>query len=465
MKLLRKLSLLLILILLLQMCPFGVSADIANTDVSVASGCRGIDSMMPYLGSTNKIENAQSVFLFEATTDTLMYTQNPDQQLHPAGLVKIMTALVALEQGSLTDVVTVSESVLSTVSSDARTSKLQVDEVFTVEQLLYCVMVEGSNDAAAVLAHHVGGSQETFVEMMNARAAEIGCTGTVFTNAHGLHDADQITTARDVARILDVAIENEMFRTLFGTTHYTIPATNKSEDRNMETSNHMMHKEMYEIYVDERVTGGRTGVNNTGLRCIATVSEQNDMQMICVVMGSKSKINDRGIVELIGGFKETTQLLDMGFDNTKTAMIVFEGQAVRQYPVRNGSSEAVVYSAVNVRSVVPKNATTDSFDYRYQELPDAFVAPIIAHTHVANVEIWNGNVCLAQVPLYTMGDVDEYYDQIIRKDRSSLSGWGIALIVLLSIIVVATGVLFGVRLLNIRKRNSVRKARRAHRRK
>ena len=191
-------------------------------------------------------------------------------------------------------------------------------------------MVEGSNDGAAVLADHVAGSQEEFVSLMNARAQEIGCTNTVFTNVHGLHDPNQLTTARDVARILDTAIENELFRTLFGTTHYTVEATNKSEERNLESSNHMMHEEMYEIYIDERITGGRTGVNNTGLRCIATMSKQQDMELICVIMGSESKINDRGIVEKIGGFTETTELLNIGYKNTKTAQILYAGQALKQ---------------------------------------------------------------------------------------------------------------------------------------
>ena len=463
MKLIRKLSLILCMILLAQLLCFVSSADDAAFDVSVTNGCRGIDSRVPYLGTANKIENAQAAFMLEANTDTLMYAQNADQQLHPAGLVKIMTALVAIEQGTLTDVVTINESVLSSVSSDARTSKLQVDEVFTVEQLLYCVMVEGSNDGAAVLADHVAGSQEEFVSLMNARAQEIGCTNTVFTNVHGLHDPNQLTTARDVARILDTAIENELFRTLFGTTHYTVEATNKSEERNLESSNHMMHEDMYEIYFDERITGGRTGVNNTGLRCIATISKQQGMELICVIMGSESKINDRGIVEKIGGFTETTELLNIGYKNTKTAQILYDGQALKQYSVRDGSANAVVCSSQNISTVVPSDATAASFEFRYREQPDAFVAPLQAGQYVADVEIWIGSICVAQAKLYAMGDVDVSYKQIIRKDDKGLSVFAVILIVILSIVLISTAVLFIVRLLNIRKRNVIRKQR--HRRK
>lgn len=460
MKFIRKLSLLLCTLMVLQMFMIAACAEEDTQDISVTGGCRGIDSAVPYLSGFHYVENAQSVFLFESTTDTLMYGQNQDQQLHPSGLVKIMTALVAIENGNLSDVVTAGESVIDSISSDARTSKIQPDEIFTVEQLLYCVMVEGSNDGAALLADHIAGSQEAFVKMMNDRAEQMGCTNTVFTNVHGLHDVSQLSTARDIARILDVAIENEMFRTLFGTTHYTIEKTNKSEERNLESSNHMLHEGMYEIYYDERVTGGRTGVNNTGLRCIATTSKQHDMELICVVMGSESKINDRGIVEQIGGFYETSQLLDIGFDGTRTAQILYEGQSVKQCTVLNGSCDVVLGVAADAFSVVPQNATTATFDYRYNDIEGAFTAPISKGQVMSKLEIWNGNVCIAQADLYAMGDVDVNYQQIIRDKNKGLSAWAIILIVILVIMVGTTVALYIVRFYNIRQRKAVRRSKR-----
>lgn len=447
----RKFSLIISILMLVQLVFVPVLAETEPSDTSVLNGCRGIDSQMPLLGNSEVTENAQSIVLFEANSDTLMYTWNPDQQMYPAGLVKILTALIAIENGTFTEIVTVKESVLDTVSQDARTSKLQIDEILTVEQLIHCVLVEGSNDAAAVLADHIAGSQTAFVQMMNAYAADLGCTNTVFTNVHGLHDEAQLTTARDIARILDVAIENEQFKTIFGTTHYKLEKTNKSIERTLESSNHMMHKGMYEIYFDSRITGGRTGVNNVGQRCIATTSNQGDLDMICVIMGSASDINDRGIVEKIGGFYETKDLLDLAFSGYKIAEIIFEDQAVKQYSVRNGSADVVAAPAISIRSVVPQNATSETFTYRYIDVEGAFTAPIKRGAHLSRVEIWHGNVCIGQADLYALNDVDVNYQQIIDKNKKGLPVWAIILIVVLALVIVGFAVLYGLRMYNMRR--------------
>lgn len=452
MKFVKNFSVILAILIFAQMLFIPVCAEEETTDVSVVKGCRGIDALVPLLGSSEFTGNAQAVFLFESNTDTLMYSWNADEQLHPAGMVKILTALIAIENGNLNDVVTVREDVLNTVSKDARTSKLQVGEVFTVEQLLYCVMVEGSNDGAAVLADHIAGSQAAFVQKMNDYAAEIGCTNTNFTNVHGLHDENQLTTARDVTRIIDAAIENELFCTLFGTTHYTVSKTNKSEERELESSNHLMHEGMYEIYYDYRVTGGRTGVNNTGLRCIATTSHQDNLDLICVVMGSESKVNDRGIVEKIGGFYETQDLLDMGFTGFDTALLLFENMTLKQYPVQNGSADVVVGPAVSVQSVVPASSTLDTLTYRYSDIAGAFTAPIQKGQMLSVVEIWSDNVCVAQAELYALNDVAVNYQQVISNDHDALPIWAIVLIVIVAVIAVGFGSLYIIRYINIRKR-------------
>jgi len=456
----KRVALVLCLILSFNMVSVCAYAEADTEDVSVLSGCRGIDSHVPYLGNTLTIENAQAAFLFESGTDTLMYAFNPDQKLHPAGLVKIMTALLVIEEGNFADAVTVKEEVLNTVSEDARTCDLQVNEVFTVEQLLYSVLVVGSNDGAAVLADHIAGSQTAFVDMMNARAAELGCSNTVFTNVHGLHDEKQLSTVRDIARILDAAIENEKFRELFGTTHYTIEKTNKSDARELESSNHLMHEGMYEIYYDSRVTGGRTGVNNTGLRCVATTSSYEDVNLICVVMGSESKINDRGIVELIGGFKETQALMDAAFNNTRTGQILYSNQALKQCDVLNGSADVVIGPQVDIWSVIPADLQTDSLSYRYIDADNAFTAPVEQGQLMSKVEIWHGNVCIAEADLFALSDISVNYQQIIQKEKAGLPWWAILLIVIAAVAVIVTAVLYGLRLYNIRKRKTAKSKRR-----
>ncbi len=454
----RKICLCLCLILFIQLIALPVCADDETTDISVLNGCRGFDAKVPVLGVTQLTENVQSAFVYEVGTGSLMYAWNPDQQLFPAGLVKILTALVAIENGNLTDAVTVKESVLEELSKDTRTSKLQVDEVFTLEQLLYLVLVEGSNDAAVVVAHHIAGDQEAFVTMMNTFAQELGCTNSHFTNVHGLHDEQQLSTARDVARILSRAIQNEQFSTMFGSTHYDLPATNKSKERQLESSNHLMHQSLYEIYYDERVTGGRTGVNTLGLQSIATTAQQDEMQIVCVVMGSASKVNDRAIVEKIGGFDETSQLLDQAFSSFRPAQLLFDGQTLKQYSVRNGIADVVVGPDVSVSAVVPADETKGTLSYQYKDIDSAFEAPVKKGRQMSVVEIWCGSVCLAQAPLYALNDVDVNYPQVEYRGGAGIPWWGVLLIIVLVLLLAAVAYIFFVRYRNLRAVTNKRRA-------
>ena len=143
-----------------------------------------------------------SAVIMEDTTNTILYAKDMDQALSPAGAVKIMTCLLALENSQLTDQVTMTETGVSGVTDGGANISAQIDEVFTVEQCLYAIMLASANDVALQLAEHIGGSVDGFVQMMNARAAELGCTNTVFTNPTGLPDENQHTTAHDMALIM-----------------------------------------------------------------------------------------------------------------------------------------------------------------------------------------------------------------------------------------------------------------------
>lgn len=130
-----------------------------------------------------------------------------DQQLFPGSTVKIMTTLLALENSQLTDQVTMTATGVSGVTDGGANISANLDEVFTMEQCLYAIMLVSANDIALQVAEHLGGSVEGFVQMMNQRAAELGCTNTVFTNPTGLSDENQHTTAHDMALIMQAAIK------------------------------------------------------------------------------------------------------------------------------------------------------------------------------------------------------------------------------------------------------------------
>ena len=339
----RLISVFLLTVFLLSFCVMGIGAD-ETVDLAVTNGCHSIDGTMSLLGSDQLVENVSSAFLYETNSQTILYQWNCDRKVNPASLVKIMTGLLVLEKGTLTDQVTVKQSALDSISYDAISVDLQAGEVITVDDLMYCMLVYSANDAAAVLAEYVAGSHSDFVLLMNERAAELGCTGTAFTNAHGLHDENQYTTARDLCKILSAALTYDAFRTYFGTSNYTVPATNLHKERNLSSNNFFINKDSVAIYYDGRVTGGRTGVTAEGLRNIASLSESGNMEIICIVTDSASKLTEYGRTEKYGGFDETIDLLDAAYSGYSRRQIIFPNQTLRQESVLNGDNDLFITS-------------------------------------------------------------------------------------------------------------------------
>jgi len=422
--------LLLCVMLLVSAIPFAASAADA-ADIAATQGCHSPDAQFSLLNSEEPlVKNVRSAFVYELNSDTLIYALNPDAPEEPASLVKAMTALVAIENGDLQDAVTVKQSVLDTIPRGMVSADLLADEVMTLEDMLYCLMVGSASDAAVVIADHISGSQDAFVQMMNKRAAEIGCTGTNFVNTHGLYHSQQLTTARDTAKILEEALENEAFAKIFCSAYYTVPATNKSEERSLVTNNFLMSKDDTRAYFDERVTGGRTGVTQDGTRCIASCAEVDGMRLACVVMGSASEYRSDGRkVRSFGGFPETSAFLDICFDGYKSVQVIYDGQVLTQYPVTNGNNAVSLGVKTSVSTVLPKDFTAKQLSLRYTN--QSFTAPITAGDPLSMVEIWYDNLCVGQAQLYALNNVQTAGILLRDIDDDSLNLWWILIVVLI----------------------------------
>lgn len=414
-------------VILLVICLFvGIVPAMAESqeqDFSVISGCNTIEGQVPFLGTQKVMENGKAFILYEANTDTLMYADNVDEQLPPASLVKILTMLITVEKGKLDDVVTVKQAVLDTLDPDAvRTQpKLAADEILTIEDLLHCMMVASANDAAVVLADHIMGDQKAFIEEMNRYAKELGCTNTNFTNVHGLHDKEQYTSARDVARILAKAIQNENFCKVFFSQKYVVPATNKNEPRLLVTQNYLMNKDIVVIHYDERVKGSRTGTTTDNTTNIATCAEVEDMKLISVVLGSESAYDEKtGLVKVFGGYGETQQLLDMGFTDHKAGQLIYANQTLKQIPISGGSSDVIIATKEARASVIPAGVGREQLEYRYvNEVPLSL--PVKEGQRVSTLQIWCNNICIAQTDIYAMNNVIAA-DLVFSDDGSNSSG-------------------------------------------
>ena len=271
--------------------------------------------------------------IMEDSTNTVLYAKNADQQLYPGGTVKVMTTLLALENTQLTDQVTMTDTGVSGVTDGGANISAQLDEVFTIEQCLYAMMLSSANDIALQVAEHIGGSVEGFVQMMNDRAAQLGCTGTVFTNPTGLPDENQHTTAHDMALIMKAAIDNDTFRTIAGTTSYTISATNVSGGERVLTNNFSMLNSANAAYYPNCI-GGREGYTEASGSTLVCGAEKNGTTLIAVVLQGTSGTTAA----------EAGSLLNYGFDNFQMLSL--------------GDTDFNMLSGGNV--FVPVGATADS---------------------------------------------------------------------------------------------------------
>lgn len=441
-----------------------VSAEVVDNN-TVTNGAHSLDGVNPLLGSDRLVTNVQSAIVYETKSQTLMYAFHADEQVSPASLVKILTALITIEQGNLSDEVTVTEAVLNTVASDAVSADLVAGEIMTVEDLLYCMMVGSANDAAAVLAEHIWGSQSAFVAEMNRYAKDLGCTQTNFTNVHGLHDDLQYTTVRDMARILAKAMENETFSAVFGAINYRVPATNMSQERALATGNYLMNNDDVQIYHDSRVTGGRTAVTSSGFRSIATSAEDNGMQLICIVTGSESVYKDDGYtVQIFGGYNETSMLLNSGFEGFEAKQIVYTGQVIEQYSVENGNSDVIAGAMESVFTVLPQEVGMNDLDYRLVNKSDTLTAPVEKGQILSALEVWYGSVCVGHIDLCAMNAVPVVGQQSDNIPHKPTFPWKTVLIAAVFTLVAVIVLFIVFRAINSMRRAANKSRSRQHRR-
>lgn len=246
------------------------------------------------------------VVLMEESTGTILYEKNMDEAHYPASITKIMTTLLALENGNLSDMVTFSDDAIN--NTEGSGIARDYGEQMTLEQCLYGVMLESANECAYAVAEHVGGTVENFVDMMNAKAKELGCTNTHFANPHGLQDENHYTTAHDMALIAQAAYQNETFRIIIGTKMYTIPPTNKHAEETVLRNHHDMlctYHNANRKYLYPYCVGGKTGYTATANSTLVTYAEKDGMTLICVVMDTQSP----------NQFIDTVNLFDYAFDN------------------------------------------------------------------------------------------------------------------------------------------------------
>lgn len=374
--------------------------------VAIQKGCRTINGMVPLAGSDPRLATAQSVFLYESTTDTVVYAYNPDTKVHPGSLAKILLTMIVLEKCEMEDLVTVTEGIQSYIPAGSGNIKLKSNEVMKVGDLLHAVIMQNANDAAVALAHHVSGTTGEFLQLMNNRAKQIGCTNTEFGNISGLYTAESFSTGRDMAKILREAMKDEDFREIMKTQTYTIPATEMMEERSFNTQNYFIYDRDLQDFFDDRVTGGMQSYHEDTGASIAITAEYKGMNYVAVVLGAVRTFAENGWMPLnYGNFNEMSELLEFGFSQFKVNRIIYDGMSLNQFVVNGAESYVVGEARVDIDSVVPNSAQMNNLQMNYKIVDGGLRAPIKEGQLIATLEVQYRNSVMAEAEVYAVNGV------------------------------------------------------------
>ncbi|MCI8760609.1 MAG: D-alanyl-D-alanine carboxypeptidase [Clostridia bacterium] len=288
---------------------------------------------IPFVFATSEEPNliSQSAILVDNKTGKILFSKNENEKMYPASTTKIITAIIALENCQLDEIVTISYNTVMSIPDGYSSAYLQVDEKLTVEQLLELLLVHSANDAANALAEYIGGSVESFISMMNTKVNELGLSDTHFTNAFGMHDDNHYTTAKDLCNIMRYCMKNENFRKIAGKASCAIPATNKSDIRRYVSTNSLIIPNSNHYY--PYLTCGKTGYTSQAGDCLVSCSYKDDLELICVILGGKT-IDDTST-----RFSETKTLFEYGYDNYSIRTLLHSNDKITSLEVKNGTKD------------------------------------------------------------------------------------------------------------------------------
>lgn len=297
------------------------------TAALLLAACFG--SAAPAYAAPDRIgTRAESAALIDVKSGRLLYSQQGSKRMRIASLTKIMTAIVAIEQGKLSDSVKVSKAAYGKEGSSIY---LKLGEEMSLHHLLYGLMLRSGNDAATAIAEHVGGSEQGFVYLMNEKARELGMEGSHFMNPHGLDHDEHYSTANDMAKLTAYALANPVFQEIVKTEVKKVPNPSENWDRVWTNKNKMLN-----IY--QGSDGVKTGYTKLAKRCLVSSATRGGQQLAVVTLNDPDDWLDH------------SRLLDWGFKHFKLTPLVTQLDAVEpgfvagrtfSYALADGEAEKV----------------------------------------------------------------------------------------------------------------------------
>ena len=351
---------------------------------------------------------ANCVMLVDEDSGQYYYTRNIDAKAYPASLTKIMTLLLAVEavergDVKLSDSVTAYDDCNADMVEGASNADIKVGETMTFEDFLYCAMISSANEACNVVAEYVCGSISAFVERMNTRAQELGCTGTHFCNPCGLHEDDHYTTAHDLYRIAKQAMKDATFRDIVSTVQHRMAKTNLHEERIILTTNQLIFSS-FQPWSYANCLGIKTGHTSQAGNCFVGYAEYGDAKLFSVVLGCSS--SSKEYPTIASSFTDTKSLCQWGFKNFTSKTLARQGEEVTYTKVKlsTDTNQVILIAKNDLVSLLPKELDVKDLELQ-SDIPEEVAAPIKAGDTIGSVTYTYDGRDYGTVELVALNDI------------------------------------------------------------
>mgnify|MGYP003505664339 CR=1 FL=1 len=390
----------------------------------------------------NKEIYSEAAYLVNLDTGITIYEKNADKQEYPASLTKIMTAILVLENVPDIDntMITAPGYLFDELyKTGASTADFRPNETASAKDLMYGMILQSACEAASILADYVGkGNMANFVQMMNDKAKEIGATSTHFANPHGLFDANQYTTARDMAKITEYAMKLSKFSEIANTTSYTIGTSNKhSATRTISHTNIMLDKAKGGEYYYPYAKGIKTGTLDESGRCLVSTASKNGYNYLLVTLHAPLK--DAEGKDKFYNYTDAITLYDWAFSYFKSTNILTTDEEIAEVPVKfsSGNDYVLVSPSDDFSTLWPTTLDFSSVQ-RVVNLEKDVVAPVKKGAKLGTIELKLSGETLATVDLIAKDNVersDLEYNLNIAKQFTSSAWFKTAIGVIILLIV------------------------------
>ena len=337
------------------------------------------------------IPGCEAAYIVELTSGTVVYSNNANEKMYPASTTKLMTALLAIEyveagNGSLEDIIIFSESAVYGIPRDTMHINISVGEKMTVEQVLYAILLPSANEACLGMAEYVAGNIDTFIDLMNVRAQELGMINTHYVTANGLHDDEHYTTAADMSILMQEVLKHDVLVQIMSTAEYELPATNMSLSRSLSNTNKCIHPE--NEYYNPYVVCGKTGFTTPAGNTLVAYAEYEDQKYICIFLKANQGMT----------FSSTDKFMDYVAENVELVKIENLIDYSVSVPAEGTSTFVMAQPAVSFSILTHKGDDIGAYRKEYS-LKESVTLPVYLGDAVGTLYLYDGETLVASVSM------------------------------------------------------------------